>query len=115
MALSSKSSSKTPVGERKIKASRKVESKVVVPLEQFKEKEVKVELVLEEVKEDEVKQEEVKEELAEVFEPVLELLEVPSLNFEAGSNACCEPILEEVQCPPCEEPIEEQIVLEKNA
>lgn len=92
MTLSTKSSSKPQVVERKIKASRKV--KVELPL------------VEEDVKEEEVKEEE------PVLEPVLESLEIPSVTFEAGANACCES-MEEVQCPPCEEQIEEPIVLAK--
>ena len=87
MTLSTKSLAKSPVSEKKVRASRKV--KVELPLV-----------------EEEVKEEEVKEEIQE--EPILEVLEVPSVTFEAGANACCES-MEEVQCPPCDEQIEEQI------
>lgn len=95
MTLSTKSLAK-PVSEKKVKGSRKV--KVELPL------------VEEEVKEEEVKEEEVKEE-----EPVLEVLEVPSVTIEPGANACCESVLQEVSCPPCEEIEElvETIVLAK--
>lgn len=93
MTLSSKSLAK-PISEKKVKGSRKV--KVELPL------------VEEEVKEEEVKEEE------PILE-VLEVLEVPSVTFEAGANACCESVLQEVACPPCEEIEEpvEQIVLAK--
>jgi hypothetical protein len=96
MTLSTKSLAK-PVSEKKVKGSRKV--KVELPLVEE-----------EEVKEEEVKEEEVKEE-----EPVLEVLEVPSVTIEPGANACCESVLQEVSCPPCEEIEEpvEQIVLAK--
>ena len=97
MTLSTKSLAKSPVSEKKVRASRKV--KVELPL-------VEEEVKEEEVKEEEVKEEEVKEEIQE--EPILEVLEVPSVTFEAGANACCES-MEEVQCPPCDEQIEEQI------
>ena len=42
-----------------------------------------------------------------VFEPVFEVLEVPSVTIEAGSNACFDS-MEEVACPPCEEQIEHE-------
>jgi hypothetical protein len=81
MALSSKSLAKSPVSEKKIKGSRKVDVKVkVAPLEEVKE----------EIKEDPV-------------------LEIP---FEAGANGQAPPlesVLEEVECPPCEEEVEESI------
>ena len=56
-----------------------------------------------------LEEEEVKEEesVLEVLEPVYQ-----SVTFEAGANACCEPILE-VECPPCEEEHDEQITLAK--
>jgi hypothetical protein len=82
MTLSSKSLAKSPVSEKKVRASRKV--KVDLPL-------------VEEVKEDEVKEE----------EPVFEVLEVPSVTIEAGANACYES-MEEVACPLCEEQIEHE-------
>ena len=109
MPLSSKTLAKSPVSEKKVKGSRKVEVKVkVAPLEEVKEEVKEDEQVLEEVKEEEVK-EEVEEE--PVLEPVLEPV-YQSVTFEAGANACCEPILE-VECPPCEELIEEPLVLAK--
>ena len=92
MALSSKSLAKSPVSEKKVKGSRKVEVKVkVAPLEEVKE----------ELKEDPV-----------LEEPVLEepVLEEPVLDVLTGSNGPAPPlesVLEEVECPPCEEPIEE--------
>lgn len=86
MTLSSKSLAKSPVSEKKVRASRKV--KVDLPL-------------VEEVKEDEVKEEE------PVLEPVFEVLEVPSVTIEAGANACYES-MEEVACPLCEEQIEHE-------
>ena len=89
MTLSTKSSSKPQVVERKVKASRKV--KVELPL-------VEEEQPVLEVNEEEP-----------VLEPVLEVLEIPSVTFEAGANACCESVLQEVVCPPCEEQTEEQI------
>jgi len=81
MPLSTKSSSKQPVAEKRVKGSRKV------ALEEVKE-ELKEE-VIEEIKED------------PVLEPVYQ-----SVTFEAGANACCES-MQEVECPACEEPIEE--------
>ena len=90
MPLSTKSSSKQPVAEKRVKGSRKVEVKVkVAPLEEVKE-ELKEE-VIEEVKEEEVKEEEV-------------------LDVLTGANGPAPPlesVLEEVECPPCEEPTEE--------
>jgi hypothetical protein len=101
MTLSTKSSSKQQVVERKVKASRKVK---VEPVHQ------------EEVKKENKEEEPVLEVLEEkVLEPVLEVLEVPSINFESGANGPAPP-LEEVSCPPCEEQIEEHeevIVLAK--
>jgi hypothetical protein len=93
MPLSTKSSSKQPVAEKRVKGSRKVEVKVkVVPLEEVKEelKEEVLEQVLEEDKEE---------------EPVYQ-----SVTFEAGANGPAPPlesVLQEVECPPCEEQIEE--------
>ena len=90
MALTSKSLSRPSVAEKKVKASRKVESKVVPPAEQEEEL-----LLIEEVKEvQELKEEVVKEEVA---------LEVPCILFEAGANGPAPP-LEEVSCPaPCDD------------
>lgn len=90
MTLSTKSLAK-PVSEKKVKGSRKV--KVELPL-------VEEEQPVLEVNEEEP-----------VLEPVLEPV-YQSVTFEAGANACCEPILE-VECPPCEELIEEPITLAK--
>lgn len=96
MPLATKALAKSPVSEKKVKGSRKVEVKVkVAPLEEVKE---------------ELKEEEVKEEVEE--EPVLE----PVLDVLTGSNGPAPPlesVLEEVECPPCEEPIEEPLVLAK--
>jgi len=101
MTLSTKSLAKSPSSEKKLRASRKV--KVDIPLvEEFKEDEVK--------EEEPVLEEPVLEE--PVLEPVFEVLEVPSVIIEAGANACSKP-MEEIQCPPCEEQIEEPIVLAK--
>ena len=92
MPLSTKSSSKQPVAEKRVKGSRKVEVKVkVAPLEEVKE-----------------------ENKEEVLEPVLEVLDVL-----IGANGPAQPlesVLEEVECPTCEEQIEEHeepIVLAK--
>ena len=94
MALSTKSSSKQPVAEKKVKGSRKVEVKVkVAPLEELKEEPVKEDPVLEE---------------PVLEEPVLDIL------TEANEPAPpLESVLQEVECPPCEEPIEEPITLAK--
>ena len=88
MALTSKSPTKSSVAEKKVKASRKVESKVVPPAQQEELKEEVLEPVLE-VKEEELKEEEV-------------ALEVPCVLFEAGANGPAPP-LEEISCPPCDD------------
>lgn len=88
MTLSTKSLAK-PVSEKKVKGSRKV--KVELPL-------VEEEQPVLEVNEEEP-----------VLEPVLESLEIPSVTFEAGANACCESVLQEVACPPCDKEHEELI------
>jgi len=92
MPLSTKALAKSPVREKKVHGSRKVEVKVkVAPLEEVKE---------EPVKEDEV-------------------LEVKVLDVLTGANGPAPPlesVLEEVECPACEELIEEHeevIVLAK--
>lgn len=107
MPLSSKALAKSPVSEKKVKGSRKVEVKVkVAPLEEVKE-EVKEDPVLE----DEVKEEQVKEE--EVLD-VLTGANGPAPPLAEGTNE--ESVLEEVECPTCEEQIEEHeepIVLAK--
>lgn len=95
MALTSKSLTKPSVAEKKVKASRKVESKVVPPAQQEEVKEV-LEPVLE-VKEEELKEEE-------------EALEVPCILFEEGANGPAPP-LEEVSCPPCDD--ESPVLLKK--
>jgi hypothetical protein len=122
MALSTKSSSKQPVAEKRVKGSRKVEVKVkVAPLEELKEevKEEILEQVLEVLNVLEVL------DVLEDLEPVLEEEEVKeeelvvSVTFEAGANGPAPPLeslLVEVECPPCEEQIEEHtepIVLAK--
>ena len=84
MALTSKSLTKSSVAEKKVKASRKVESKVVPPAQQEEElllieevKEVQ-ELKEEELKEEEFK-EEVKQEIKEEVKEELKALKVANL------------------------------------
>jgi hypothetical protein len=96
MALTSKSPTKSSVAEKKVKASRKVESKVVPPAQQeepspieevkevqeLKEEELKEvqELKEEELKEvQELKEEEFKQEVKEEVKEELEALKVANL------------------------------------
>jgi hypothetical protein len=100
MALTSKSPTKSSVAEKKIKASRKVESKVVAPAPQEEVLEPVLEPVLKPVLEVQEVQE-VQEEIA---------LEVSCILFEAGANGPAPP-LEEVSCPPCDD--ESPVLLKK--
>jgi hypothetical protein len=116
MTLSTKNNSKTLVGEKKVRASRKVSTIKEEIKEELKEK-IKEEPPhsSEEVKVDPVSKEEepVSMEEEPVLEQVLEILEVPLVDFEAGANACFESSLVEIACPPCEELVEPIVLAKK--
>jgi hypothetical protein len=99
MALTSKSLTKPSVAEKKVKASRKVESKIVPPVQEEVKEVLEPVLEVQELKEEEFKEEEV-------------ALEVPCILFEAGANGTAPPSFEEVSCPPCDD--ESPVLLKKS-